>query len=98
MAIMPDLYHAVVRPVVTEKSSAAYGARQEYAFMVDPDATKPQIREAIEHMFDVRVKRVRTAQQRKKARSMGKTKGTRSRWKKAYVSLQEGDTIEIFEG
>lgn len=95
---MPDLYHAVVRPVVTEKSSAAYGARQEYAFMVEPDATKPQIKEAIERLFDVRVKKVRTAQQRKKARSMGKTKGTRARWKKAYVSLREGDTIEIFEG
>ncbi len=96
--MMPDLYHAVVRPVVTEKSSAAYGARQEYAFMVDPDATKPQIREAVERLFDVRVKKVRTAQQRKKARSMGKTRGTRARWKKAYVSLHEGDTIEIFEG
>ena len=96
--MMPDLYHAVVRPVVTEKSSAAYGARQEYAFMVDPDATKPQIREAIERLFDVRVKKIRTAQQRNKIRSMGRTKGTRARWKKAYVSLHEGDSIEIFEG
>ena len=95
---MPDLYNAVVRPVVTEKSSEAYGARQEYAFMVDPKATKPQIREAIERLFDVRVKKVRTAQQRKKARSMGRTRGTRAGWKKAYVSLHEGDSIEIFEG
>jgi large subunit ribosomal protein L23 len=98
MAMMPDLYHAVVRPVVTEKSSAAYAARREYAFVVDPAATKLQIRAAIEHLFDVRVKKVRTAQQRKKRRSMGKTKGTRAQWKKAYVSLHEGDTIEIFEG
>ena len=96
--MMPDLYHAVVRPVVTEKSSAAYAARREYAFIVDPAATKPQIREAVEHLFDVRVKKVRTAQQRKRRRSMGKTKGTRAQWKKAYVSLHEGDTIEIFEG
>ena len=95
---MPDLYNAVIRPVVTEKSSEAYGQRQEYAFMVDPEASKPQIREAIERLFDVRVKKIRTAQQRKKARSMGRTKGTRARWKKAYVSLQEGDSIEIFEG
>jgi large subunit ribosomal protein L23 len=98
MGMMPDLYNIVVRPIVTEKSSAAYGARQEYAFMVDPSATKPQIREAIEHLFDVRVKSVRTAQQRKRQRSMGKTRGTRPRWKKAYVSLHEGDSIEIFEG
>lgn len=95
---MPDFYSAVVRPVVTEKSSAAYGARREYAFVVDPAATKPQIREAIERLFDVRVKKVRTAQQRKSLRSMGRTRGTRARWKKAYVTLQEGDTIEIFEG
>jgi len=95
---MPDLYNAIVRPVVTEKSSAAYGFRREYAFVVDPDATKPQIREAIERLFDVRVKKVRTAQQRKRLRSMGRTKGTRARWKKAYVTLHEGDTIEIFEG
>ena len=95
---MPDLYRAVVRPVVTEKSSAAYAARREYAFVVDPAATKLQIREAVEQMFDVRVRKVRTAQQRKRLRSMGKTRGTRAKWKKAYVSLHEGDTIEIFEG
>jgi large subunit ribosomal protein L23 len=87
-----------VRPVVTEKSSAAYAARREYAFMVDRGATKPEIRDAIEHLFDVRVKTVRTAQQRKKRRSMGRTRGTRPAWKKAYVTLHEGDTIEIFEG
>lgn len=96
--MMPDLYRAVVRPVVTEKSSAAYAARREYAFVVDPAATKLQIREAVEQMFDVRVRKVRTAQQRKRLRSMGKTRGTRAKWKKAYVSLHEGDTIEIFEG
>ncbi len=95
---MPDLYHAVVRPVITEKSSAAYAARREYAFVVDPDATKPQIREAVEQLFDVRVARVRTAQQRKRGRTMGKSRGTRAQWKKAYISLREGDTIEIFEG
>ena len=66
MAKMPDLYHAVVRPIVTEKSSEAFRTQQEYAFMVDPEATKPQIKEAIERLFDVRVKKVRTAQQRKK--------------------------------
>jgi len=96
--MMPDLYHAVVRPVVTEKSSAAYAARREYAFIVDPAATKPQIREAVEQLFDVRVKKVRTAHQRKRRRSMGKTRGTRAQWKKAYVSLHADDTIEIFEG
>jgi len=95
---MPDLNRTVVRPVVTEKSSAAYGARKEYAFQAHPDATKPQIREAIERLFDVRVESVRTLQQRAKRRTRGRTQGTRARWKKAYVTLREGDSIEIFEG
>ena len=50
---MPDLHQLIVGPVVTEKSSAAYQARKEYAFRVHLDATKPQIREAIEKLFNV---------------------------------------------
>ena len=95
---MPELYRVVLRPVVTEKSSSAYAARKEYAFEAHPDASKPQIRESIERLFGVRVVKVRTLQQRAKRRTMGRTKGRRPRWKKAYVVLQEGDTIEVFEG
>lgn len=95
---MPEPNRIVVRPVVTEKSSAAYAARKEYAFEAHPQATKPQIREAIERLFGVRVERVRTLQQRAKRRTRGRTQGTRPRWKKAYVTLHEGDSIEIFEG
>ena len=95
---MPELNRIVVRPVVTEKSSAAYAARKEYAFEAHPQATKPQIRDAIERLFGVRVERVRTLQQRAKRRTRGRTQGTRPRWKKAYVTLHEGDAIEIFEG
>ncbi len=95
---MPDTYRAVIRPLLTEKSSAAFAARKEYAFEAQTWATKPQIKKAIEHLFDVRVQRVRTLQQRSKRRTMGKTQGRRPRWKKAYVTLQEGDSIEVFEG
>ncbi len=95
---MPDTYRAVIRPLLTEKSSAAFAARKEYAFEAQPWATKPQIKKAIEHLFDVRVQRVRTLQQRSKRRTMGKTQGRRPRWKKAYVTLHEGDSIEVFEG
>jgi large subunit ribosomal protein L23 len=95
---MRNLYRTVVKPVVTEKSSAAYGARKEYAFEVDPEASKPEIREAIEHLFGVRVAKVRTLRQRSKRKTMGRTKGTSPAWKKAYVLLHEGDEIEIFEG
>lgn len=95
---MPDVYRAVVRPVVTEKSSAAYAQRKEYTFAADPRATKPEIRRAIETMFGVTVERVRTAVQRSRRKTMGRTAGRRPRWKKAYVRLKEGDTIQIFEG
>jgi large subunit ribosomal protein L23 len=95
---MPDRFQTVVRPVVTEKSSAQYGTLREYTFETDPRATKPQIRDAIESMFGVRVTSVRTMQQRSKRRTRGRSAGRRPRWKKALVRLAEGDTIEIFEG
>ncbi len=95
---MPTLHRTIVRPLVTEKSSAAYQERGEYAFEVHPDATKHAIKSAIEQLFGVRVTGVWTSNQRGKLRRMGKTSGTRPNWKKAIVKLAEGDTIEIFEG
>ncbi|HKI96303.1 MAG TPA: 50S ribosomal protein L23 [Gemmatimonadales bacterium] len=94
---MPDLYRTLVRPVVTEKSSDALGTRREYTFEVHPDATKPQIRAAVEELFDVDVVRVRTLVQRSRRRTLGKAEGRRPAWKKALVRLKDGDTIEIFE-
>jgi large subunit ribosomal protein L23 len=88
----------VVRPVVTEKSSAVYGERLEYTFEVHPKATKHEIRDAIQSLFDVTVTQVRTLQQPAKRRTRGRSEGRRKRWKKAYVRLREGDSIEVFEG
>jgi large subunit ribosomal protein L23 len=95
---MRDPLRVVVRPLVTEKSSAAYGARKEYAFVCDPRANKHEIKVAIEVLFAVRVTSVRTAMQRSRRKTMGRHVGRRPRWKKAFVTLHEGDTIEIFEG
>ena len=96
---MLERHALVVRPVVTEKASARYTSLKEYAFEARPDATKAQIREAVETLFDVRVERVRTLQQRSKRRTRGRSRGRVPRWKKAYVRLAEGDQIEgIFEG
>ena len=91
---MPELHHTIVGPVVTEKSSAAYGARKEYAFRVHPDATKPQIRAAIETLFKVTVTDVRTLVVRARRRTGGLSSGRagrRSAWKKAIVTLKEGE-------
>jgi large subunit ribosomal protein L23 len=95
---MPTLHQTIVRPLITEKSSAAYQDRGEYTFEVHPDATKPQIRSAIEQLFGVKVTGVWTSNVRGKEKRMGKTVGRRPNWKKAIVKLREGDTIEIFEG
>jgi large subunit ribosomal protein L23 len=95
---MPTLHRTIVRPLITEKSSAAYQDRGEYTFEVHVDASKPQIRSAIEQLFGVKVVDVWTSNQRGKEKRMGKTVGKRPNWKKAIVKLREGDTIEIFEG
>jgi large subunit ribosomal protein L23 len=95
---MPTIHRTIVRPLITEKSSAAYQDRGEYTFEVHRDATKPQIRSAIEQLFGVKVIDVWTSNQRGKERRVGKTVGRRPTWKKAIVKLREGDTIEIFEG
>lgn len=95
---MPDPYKTVIRPVVTEKSSAQYAQMREYTFEADPRASKPEIRDAIEMLFDVKVTSVRTLVQPSKRRTRGRSQGRRPKWKKAFVRLAEGDTIEIFEG
>jgi len=95
---MPTVHEMIVRPLITEKSSAAYQDRSEYTFEVHPKASKPQIRGAIEQLFGVRVVDVWTSNHRGKTKRLGKTAGRRPNWKKAIVKLAEGDTIPIFEG
>ena len=95
---MPTLHRTIVRPIITEKSSAAYQDRGEYTFEVHRDATKPQIRQAIEQLFGVKVTGVWTSNQRGKEKRVGKTVGRRPNWKKAIVTLRAGDSIDVFEG
>ena len=95
---MPTKYEVVVRPVVTEKTSAAYQERGEYTFQVHPEASKPQIRQAIESLFGVKVTGVWTSNVRGKEKRMGANIGRRPAWKKAIVKLRAGDSIAIFEG
>jgi large subunit ribosomal protein L23 len=95
---MPTKLEVIVRPLITEKTSAAR-VRGEYAFEVHPTATKTQIRQAIRDLFKVNVTDVWTSNVRGKEKRMGRTVGRRPAWKKAIVKLKEGETIEgIFEG
>ena len=95
---MPTIHRTIVRPIVTEKSSAAFQDRGEYTFEVHPLANKQSIKQAIESLFGVKVTGVWTSQQRGKLRKVGGKAGLRPRWKKAIVTLKSGDAIEIFEG
>lgn len=95
---MPSLHQTVVRPLITEKSSSAWQDRKEYTFEVHPDANKHQIREALEALFGVTVTDVRTMQVRRNAITRGRTRGVSPRWKKAVVTLKDGDSIAVFEG
>ena len=95
---MASIHRTIVRPIVTEQSSAAYQERGEYTFRVASDATKTSIRGAIEKLFGVKVTGVWTSNQRGKNRRVGAAIGRRPHWKKAIVKLRQGDTIDIFEG
>lgn len=95
---MATLHCTIIRPVMTEKTSAGYQARGEYTFEVAPTADKAAIRQAIERLFGVKVTGVWTANMRGKVRKVGKTAGKRANWKKAIVKLRDGDTIDVFEG
>ena len=95
---MPMLHEIIVRPVVTEKSSAAYQLRKEYAFEVHPGANKFEIRDALKQLFGVTATSVRTMQVRRNTVVRGRTKGLTGRWKKAIVTLKDGETLPVFEG
>ncbi len=88
------LHKIILAPHVTEKALSADSERQ-YVFRVLRDATKPEIRSAVELMFDVKVDRVTTAVAKGKTKRFGAHVGRRSDWKKAYVTLQEGQQIDL---
>jgi large subunit ribosomal protein L23 len=95
---MRDAREVIVRPIITEKSAARQAEGNQYTFEVARDANKHEIKRAIEGTFSVHVKGVRTSNQRGKLRRRGVHIGKRPNWKKAVVTLAEGETIEIFEG
>jgi large subunit ribosomal protein L23 len=95
---MRSLNEVIVRPLVTEKSHDQLDRLSAYTFVVANDANKIEIARAVEKQFNVKVKDVRTMRYAGKAKRMGRWLGRRPSWKKAVVTLAEGDSIEIFEG
>lgn len=92
-------YDVILKPVITEKSMAGMGEKK-YTFLVNPDANKSQIKEAVEKMFEgTKVKSVNTLNQDGKTKRRGATSGKTAKTKKAIVQLtQESKDIEIFTG
>ena len=95
---MRKVSEILVKPLVTEKSHQQLDQHGAYTFVVANDANKIEIANAIEKQFNVRVKDVRTMRYAGKEKRMGKWVGRKAAWKKAVVTLAEGDSIEIFEG
>ncbi len=95
---MRKVSEILVKPLVTEKSHQQLDKHGAYTFVVANDANKIEIAQAVEKQFGVKVQTVRTMRYAGKDRRVGKFVGRRASWKKAVVTLQDGDTIEIFEG
>ena len=91
-------YGVVIAPLITEKSSMVKGTNNTLVFRVQPDATKTEIKDAIQKIFDVKVKGVRTCNYLGKEKRFGRFVGRKASFKKAYVTLEEGQTISIVEG
>lgn len=88
------IYHVVYGPHITEKAVSA-GDSNIHAFKVNVTASKGAIKKAIENLFEVKVEDVRTVNVKGKTKSFGRRAGKRKDWKKAYVRLAEGQTLEV---
>ena len=85
-------------PIVTEKGTLVSELGNQVVLRVHPHANKVEIRQAVEQLFGVKVEGVRTSRVLGKTRRVGRNVGRRPTWKKAYVTLAEGHSIEFFEG
>ncbi len=94
---MKDLSQVVRKPLVTERFADLRERDNKFIFQVHPDANKHEIRQAIEHFFGVKVTDVRTMNVRGKVKRLGRFTGKRADWKKAIVTLAEGDSIDLFD-
>ena len=97
---MKDVYQIILQPLITEKTTILRESNK-YAFVVDRKATKPQIRQAAEELFDIQgdILKIRTMHVRgkPKGKMLRYQRGRKPHWKKAIITLREGATIQAFE-
>ena len=95
---MKEAQRIIRRPLITEKSTRQKEESRQYVFEVHRDANKIEIQSAVERLFKVKVLQVRTSNVMGKIKRLGKRYGKRPDWKKAILTLREGDRIDFFEG
>ena len=95
---MRDPRQVILRPVVTERSTTLAEDSGKYTFIVTKSANKIEIKNAIQSLFDVKVRDVRTANFRGKQRRVGRSEGHKAAFTKAIVTLVEGERIDMYEG
>ncbi|MFO7769619.1 MAG: 50S ribosomal protein L23 [bacterium] len=88
----------IIRPLITERAAIAQEEENKIFFQVAPDANKLEIKDAVESLFGVTVTSVRTMNVKGKLKRVGLRSGRRPSWKKAIVTLGEGDSLDFFEG
>ncbi len=91
------IYDVIKKPLLTEKTTLEKDAKNIIAFVVDKNANKIEIKEAVEKLFKVEVVDVNTANIAGKRKRTARTVGKRANWKKAYVTMKEGSTVDFFE-
>lgn len=94
---MRTIYEVIKRPVISEKSTAQMEVANRYAFEVAVQASKPEIKDAVQKLFNVKVKDVRTMTMHGKTKRVGRFEVKRTNWKKALVTLAEGQRIDFFQ-
>ena len=95
---MKNVYEVIRRPLITEKTTALKETQRSLCFEVHRDASKPEIKKAVESLFGVKVQDVRVANVHGKVKRQGRYMGRRPDWKKAYVVLKQGEKmIEFFD-
>ncbi len=92
-----NIYSVIKKPHVTEKTSLGSDSTNTVTIVVDREANKIEIKQAVEALFKVKVAEVRTVNVAGKVKRFGRSYGKRANWKKAYVTLQEGQSIDFFE-
>ncbi|MDH4078686.1 MAG: 50S ribosomal protein L23 [Nitrospira sp.] len=92
-----DMHKVLVQPLLTEKITGLREKTNTVGFVVHPEANRVQIKQAVEALLKVKVEKVNLMNVRGKVKRLGRFSGKRSDWKKAFVTLKEGEKLEMYE-